>query len=108
MSRLVTNGFDTWDKMLLISEDDLERLDIKLGHRRKLQRKVQCYNDDLIQESSCCDKDLLAHETIEWACADPLGQSWKQSAFSTSSSSSNGSGHATRSAYSESSVCLCY
>jgi hypothetical protein len=37
---LVGNGFDTWEKITIIAELDLDRLGFKLGHRRLLQRKI--------------------------------------------------------------------
>ncbi|OAL06761.1 hypothetical protein IQ06DRAFT_3492 [Phaeosphaeriaceae sp. SRC1lsM3a] len=33
-------GFDTWDTVLDITESDLSLLNVKLGHRRKLQRAI--------------------------------------------------------------------
>ncbi|KAI9700567.1 MAG: hypothetical protein M1820_006721 [Bogoriella megaspora] len=36
----VSEGFDTWDALLLITEKDLGELNVKLGHRRKLQRAI--------------------------------------------------------------------
>jgi hypothetical protein len=33
-------GFDTWDTILDITESDFDVLGVKLGHRRKLQRKI--------------------------------------------------------------------
>jgi len=33
-------GFDTWDTVLDITESDLSHLNVKLGHRRKLQRAI--------------------------------------------------------------------
>lgn len=93
MSKLVADGFNTWDKVLVISEEDLERLDFKLGHRRKLQRKVKCYIYDSLQDNSYCDKELLADDMRNDDCADQLGQSGKQSASSSSSSSFENSGH---------------
>ncbi|KAF4926339.1 High mobility group protein B3 [Colletotrichum viniferum] len=33
-------GFDTWDTILDITESDLDALGVKLGHRRKLQRRI--------------------------------------------------------------------
>ena len=32
-------GFDTWETILDITESDFDALGVKLGHRRKLQRK---------------------------------------------------------------------
>jgi hypothetical protein len=37
---LVRNGFDAWNAVLDIREKDLEAMDFKLGHRRKLQRHI--------------------------------------------------------------------
>ncbi|CZS94746.1 hypothetical protein WAI453_013421 [Rhynchosporium graminicola] len=36
----VEQGFDTWDTILDITESDFDALGVKLGHRRKLQRKI--------------------------------------------------------------------
>jgi hypothetical protein len=33
-------GFDSWDIILDITESDLDALGVKLGHRRKLQRRI--------------------------------------------------------------------
>ncbi|KAL1611069.1 hypothetical protein SLS59_000706 [Nothophoma quercina] len=35
-----TEGFDTWETVLDITESDLSHLSVKLGHRRKLQRAI--------------------------------------------------------------------
>ncbi|KAL8786371.1 MAG: hypothetical protein Q9195_008236 [Heterodermia aff. obscurata] len=40
LDRFVAEGFDTWGTLLEITEGDLEELDVKLGHRRKLQREI--------------------------------------------------------------------
>ncbi|KAF2003460.1 hypothetical protein P154DRAFT_573056 [Amniculicola lignicola CBS 123094] len=37
---LVAEGFDTWETVLDITESDLTYLNVKLGHRRKLQRAI--------------------------------------------------------------------
>jgi len=34
------HGFDTWESIQDITESDLDYLEVKLGHRRKLQRKI--------------------------------------------------------------------
>lgn len=39
----VAEGFDTWDTVLDITESDLSLLNVKLGHRRKLQRAIAEY-----------------------------------------------------------------
>ncbi|KAL6164138.1 hypothetical protein ACJQWK_09813 [Exserohilum turcicum] len=36
----VAEGFDTWETVLDITESDLSSLNVKLGHRRKLQRAI--------------------------------------------------------------------
>jgi hypothetical protein len=40
---LTSEGFDTWESMLDITEDDLERLHFKLGCRRRLMRTIATY-----------------------------------------------------------------
>ncbi|KAF2138580.1 uncharacterized protein K452DRAFT_311513 [Aplosporella prunicola CBS 121167] len=37
---LLDNGFDSWDVVCDITEDDLAQLGFKLGHRRTLQREI--------------------------------------------------------------------
>lgn len=37
---LVAEGFDTWETMSDIAESDLNSLNVKIGHRRKLQRAI--------------------------------------------------------------------
>ena len=36
----VDAGFDSWETLLEITEEDLETLGVELGHRRKLQREI--------------------------------------------------------------------
>jgi hypothetical protein len=36
----VNHGFHSWDTLLNIQEEDMEALNFKLGHRRKLQREI--------------------------------------------------------------------
>ncbi|KAI4198238.1 MAG: hypothetical protein LQ350_005400 [Teloschistes chrysophthalmus] len=38
--RLVEAGFDRWETILDITEDDLEHLGVKRGHRRQLQQEI--------------------------------------------------------------------
>ncbi|KAF2804318.1 uncharacterized protein BDZ99DRAFT_154940 [Mytilinidion resinicola] len=40
LDAFVTEGFDTWETILDITESDLGALNVKLGHRRKLQRAI--------------------------------------------------------------------
>jgi hypothetical protein len=37
---LAKHGFTSWKSMLNIREDDFEKLGVKRGHRRKLQRQI--------------------------------------------------------------------
>ncbi|ERS98426.1 hypothetical protein HMPREF1624_05210 [Sporothrix schenckii ATCC 58251] len=39
----VDQGFDSWETLLDITESDLDALGVKLGHRRKLQRRIANY-----------------------------------------------------------------
>jgi hypothetical protein len=36
----IEQGFDSWDTILDITESDFDAMGVKLGHRRKLQRKI--------------------------------------------------------------------
>ena len=40
LDRLVRAGFESWETMLEITEQDLESLHVELGHRRILQREI--------------------------------------------------------------------
>jgi hypothetical protein len=40
LGAFIDQGFDTWDTILDITESDFDVLGVKLGHRRKLQRKI--------------------------------------------------------------------
>lgn len=40
MERFLQAGFDSWETVLDITEEDLEVLNVDLGHRRKLQREI--------------------------------------------------------------------
>lgn len=40
LDRFVQAGFDSWETVMEITEDDLEVLNVELGHRRKLQREI--------------------------------------------------------------------
>ncbi|RKF63674.1 putative hmg box protein [Erysiphe neolycopersici] len=50
----IDQGFDTWQTILDITESDFDVLKVKLGHRRKLQRKIansRGYSSDRALES---------------------------------------------------------
>ncbi|KAK4672942.1 hypothetical protein QC763_107390 [Podospora pseudopauciseta] len=40
LDAFLEQGFDTWETILDITESDLDTLGVKLGHRRKLQRRI--------------------------------------------------------------------
>ncbi|KAI9167003.1 High mobility group protein 20A [Paramyrothecium foliicola] len=40
LNAFLDQGFDAWDTILDIQESDLDALGVKLGHRRKLQRRI--------------------------------------------------------------------
>lgn len=40
LARFLKAGFSTWETLADISEDDLAALNVRLGHRRKLQREI--------------------------------------------------------------------
>jgi len=40
LNDFVEQGFDSWDTILDITESDFDALGVKLGHRRKLQRRI--------------------------------------------------------------------
>lgn len=40
LDAFVDQGFDSWETILDITESDLDALNVKLGHRRKLQRRI--------------------------------------------------------------------
>ncbi|KAI0845115.1 hypothetical protein F5Y00DRAFT_273283 [Daldinia vernicosa] len=43
LDAFIDQGFDSWDTILDITESDLDALGVKLGHRRKLQRRIANY-----------------------------------------------------------------
>ncbi|KAI1390208.1 uncharacterized protein F4822DRAFT_428550 [Hypoxylon trugodes] len=43
LDAFVEQGFDSWETILDITESDLDALGVKLGHRRKLQRRIANY-----------------------------------------------------------------
>ncbi|ETN38820.1 uncharacterized protein HMPREF1541_06859 [Cyphellophora europaea CBS 101466] len=43
LDAFLSEGFESWDTVLDIQESDFESLNIKLGHRRKLQRAIAEY-----------------------------------------------------------------
>ncbi|KAI1310470.1 hypothetical protein F5Y03DRAFT_41026 [Xylaria venustula] len=43
LGAFIDQGFDSWETILDITESDLDALGVKLGHRRKLQRRIANY-----------------------------------------------------------------
>lgn len=42
--RLKENGFENWETVTAVTENDMTKMGFKLGHRRKLQRAIREYN----------------------------------------------------------------
>ncbi|KAI9789756.1 MAG: hypothetical protein M1816_005795 [Peltula sp. TS41687] len=40
LEAFIAEGFDTWETLLDVTEEDLDALNVKRGHRRKLQREI--------------------------------------------------------------------
>lgn len=40
LNNFLEQGFDTWETILDITESDFDHLEVKLGHRRKIQRRI--------------------------------------------------------------------
>lgn len=62
------SGFDTWEALAKITEDQLAVLNVKLGHRRRLQRaiaKAKQWPDDDPLSSPERDQRIL-----EWQAQD--------------------------------------
>ncbi|GAB7332971.1 hypothetical protein MBLNU13_g04670t1 [Cladosporium sp. NU13] len=62
---LVQEAFDSWDVLADITEEDLDALGVKLGHRRVLQRAIADYRKDKAQTTSLVDP------TVERVAAVP-------------------------------------
>jgi hypothetical protein len=67
---LVRNGFDDWNTVLDIQEEDLEAMGFKLGHRRKLQRHITNHSSPTIPAQSPTlffDNDLTKAKCMDEA-----------------------------------------
>ena len=40
LDNFIEEGFDSWETVLYITESDLDALNVRLGHRRKLQKEI--------------------------------------------------------------------
>jgi hypothetical protein len=54
---LISYGFETWEHLVDISEDDMAELGFKLGHRRKLQRAIAHYRGQPCNQPLNCSTD---------------------------------------------------
>ncbi|KAL8690745.1 MAG: hypothetical protein Q9218_003887, partial [Villophora microphyllina] len=65
--RLVEAGFDKWETILDITEDDLENLDVQRGHRRRLQQEIaytlRLGSDPADQRSKALSRSLAANQS---------------------------------------------
>ncbi|KAF2737426.1 hypothetical protein EJ04DRAFT_488080 [Polyplosphaeria fusca] len=67
---LKENGFDTWDRVVDITEDDLTALNFKLGHRRALQREIATFrgvpcSESLELDTGVSDQTSLSVSALE-------------------------------------------
>lgn len=59
LAALTENGFDDWETVLDITEDDLHDLGFKLGHRRILQREIASFRNSSTPDA--CRSPTNAH-----------------------------------------------
>ncbi|KAK6193159.1 hypothetical protein LQW54_012742 [Pestalotiopsis sp. IQ-011] len=81
LGAFVDNGFDSWETILDITESDLDALGVKLGHRRKLQRRIANHRGlapaaslasptrPSIEESSAQPPKTVTHEVKDGSAA---------------------------------------
>ncbi|KAF2801989.1 uncharacterized protein BDZ99DRAFT_212259 [Mytilinidion resinicola] len=55
---LVDHGFNSWESMLNINENDFEQLKVKRGHRRKLERIISISANDAMSQLPHCTNAL--------------------------------------------------
>ncbi|KAF2492338.1 hypothetical protein BU16DRAFT_620722 [Lophium mytilinum] len=70
-SAMHENGFETWERVQDISEDDLQQLGFKLGHRRALQREIATFRG-LHTSLSLAPEPITGSDTLsalECSCA---------------------------------------
>lgn len=80
-------GFDTWETLMEITEDDLDSLNVELGHRRKLQReiaktRVQAQPSILAARSYPDKPNGGPHPTLSMTRREPLKQDSQPTASS--------------------------
>ncbi|SLM36938.1 Sterile alpha motif/pointed domain [Lasallia pustulata] len=64
LQSLVDEGFDTWETVLEITESDLDALNVKLGHRRRLQREISDTRRLLAEEAAASPPRITPLEDI--------------------------------------------
>ncbi|KAF7504308.1 hypothetical protein GJ744_002497 [Endocarpon pusillum] len=76
LDSFIVEGFDTWETVLDIQEGDLDALNVKLGHRRKLQREIANHRGVLYERahgSPTTETSIEAGKTRD-ASPNPHGQ----------------------------------
>jgi len=80
LARVIDTGYDTWQQLCEISEDELAMLNVRLGDRRKLQRALARFQRWPDNEPLPSAMQLKEHVAI---------LNWQSSTLSTYSSSSS-------------------
>ncbi|KAL2255680.1 hypothetical protein VTK26DRAFT_2898 [Humicola hyalothermophila] len=70
LDAFLEQGFDTWETILDITESDLDALGVKLGHRRKLQRRIANFRGiapetSLVSPIHPSAEDQRAHDGVK-------------------------------------------
>ncbi|KAL2199255.1 hypothetical protein P885DRAFT_30678 [Corynascus similis CBS 632.67] len=70
LDAFLEQGFDAWETILDITESDLDALGVKLGHRRKLQRRIAnsrgiAPDASLVSPTQAAVEDLKLHDGIK-------------------------------------------
>jgi hypothetical protein len=76
----IHEGFDTWETVLDITESDLDVLQVKLGHRRKLQREIANARGISVEQVIQAPVRAASHESTlpgpeEWKAGSSKGGS---------------------------------
>jgi hypothetical protein len=84
-------GFDTWETILDITESDFDALGVKLGHRRKLQRKIA--------NSRGVSSDRALASPRHTPSDDPTSDEQKLSGSKVDGKDTNGAAHGAKRKY---------
>ncbi|KAK8114430.1 high mobility group protein- variant 1 [Apiospora kogelbergensis] len=74
LETFVDQGFDTWETILDITESDLDALGVKLGHRRKLQRRIANYRGQQVPVTTLVSPTRTSIEDTSSSNANKLIQ----------------------------------